>query len=71
MCSAGLADAHAGLQDRILLNYSTQEFENAHKVRIKTFLLFQNFLLFTAVQQTFNFFFFPVETISNAWMLLC
>jgi len=30
-CAAGLAGAHPGLQDRILLNYT--RIENAHKVR--------------------------------------
>jgi len=34
-CPAGLADAHPGLQDRILLNYT--RIENAHKERKKTF----------------------------------
>ena len=35
-CAAGLAGAHHGLQDRILLNYT--RIENAHKVRKKTFV---------------------------------
>jgi len=35
MRAAGLADAHPGLQDRILLNCT--RIENAHKVRKKTF----------------------------------
>ena len=48
-CAAGLADAHPGLQDRILLNYT--RIENARKVRKKTF----EFLLFTEVQHTFSF----------------
>jgi len=43
-CAAGLAGAHPGLQDRILLNYT--RIENAHKVRKKTF----NFLLCKEVQ---------------------
>jgi len=30
-CVAGLSDAHSGLQDRILLNYT--RIENVHKVR--------------------------------------
>jgi len=34
--AAGLAGAHPGLQDRILLNYT--RIENAHKVRNKTFV---------------------------------
>jgi len=34
-CAAGLAGAHSGLKDRILLNYTRTE--NAHKVRKKTF----------------------------------
>jgi len=33
--AAGLAGAHPGLQDRILLNYT--RIENVHKVRKKTF----------------------------------
>jgi len=33
--AAGLSDAHLGLQDRILLNYT--RIENAHKVRKKNF----------------------------------
>jgi len=33
-CATGLSDAHPGLQDRILLNYT--RIENAHKVRKKT-----------------------------------
>ena len=36
---AGLAGAHPGLQDRILLNYT--RIENSHEIRKKTF----NFLL--------------------------
>jgi len=35
-CAEGLAGAHHGLQDRILLNYTRNE--NAHKVRKKTFI---------------------------------
>ena len=35
-CAAGLAGAHPGLQDRILLNYT--RIENAHKVHMKTFV---------------------------------
>jgi len=34
-CAAGLSNAHPGLQDRILLNYT--RIENTHKVRKKTF----------------------------------
>jgi len=45
---AGLADAHPGLQDGILLNYT--RIENAHKVRNKTF----DFLLYIEVQQIFS-----------------
>jgi len=63
-CTAGLSDAHPGLQDRILLNYT--RIENAHKVRKKTF----DFLLCIEVQQIF-FPFFPAGTLSKAWMLLC
>jgi len=56
---AGLSDAHPGLQDRILLNYT--RIENAHKVRKKTF----EFLLCIDVQEIFCFF-FPAKTLSNA-----
>ena len=45
-CTAGLSDAHPGLQDRILLNYT--RIENAHEVRKKTF----NFQLCIEVQKT-------------------
>jgi len=48
-CADGLAGAHPGLQDRILLNYT--RIENAHRVRIKIF----NFLLCVEFQQTFSF----------------
>jgi len=48
-CAAGLADAHPGLQDRILLNYTRTE--NAHKVREVNF----RFLLCIEVKQTFTF----------------
>jgi len=48
-CAAGLAGAHPGLKDRILLNYT--RLENARKVRKKTF----NFLWCIEVQQTFCF----------------
>jgi len=48
-CAAGLAGAHHGLQDRILLNYT--RIENAHIAHKKTF----DFLLFIEVQQTFSF----------------
>jgi len=34
-CPARLSDAHLGLQDRLLLNYT--RIENAHKVRKKAF----------------------------------
>jgi len=47
-CAAGLADAHHGLQDRILLNYT--RIENAHKVRKKT----SDFLLWIEFQQIFS-----------------
>jgi len=50
--AAGLAGAHPGLKNRILLNYT--RIENPHKVRKKTF----DFLLFIEVQQTFSFPFF-------------
>jgi len=36
MCAAGLAGAHPGLRDRILLNYTGTE--NAHEVRKKMFI---------------------------------
>ena len=48
-CAAGLSDAHPGLQDLILLNYT--RLENTHKVRKKAF----DFLLCIEVQQIFNF----------------
>ena len=48
-CAAGLSDAHPGLQDRILLNYT--RIENVHKVRKKTF----DFGLCIDVQQIFSF----------------
>jgi len=48
-CAAGLSDAHPGLQDRILLNYT--RIENAHKERKKTF----GVLLHITVQQNFSF----------------
>jgi len=48
-CAAGLAGAHSGLQDRILLNYT--RIENALKVHKTTF----DFLLCIEVQQTFSF----------------
>jgi len=47
-CAAELSNAHPGLQDRILLNYT--RIENVHKVRKKTF----NFLCIE-VQQIFSF----------------
>jgi len=50
-CGAGLAGAHPGLQDRILLNCTRTE--HAHKIRKKTL----NFLLCTEVQQIFSFLF--------------
>ena len=56
-CAGGLAGAHPGLQDQILLIYT--RIENAHKVRKKTF----NFLWCIEVQQTFIFPFFPAETL--------
>jgi len=36
-CAAGLAGAHTGLQDRILLNYT--RIENTHKVRKKSLFI--------------------------------
>jgi len=63
--AAGLAGAHPGLKDRILLNYT--RIENAHKVRKKTF----DFLLFIEVQQTFSLPFSLRHLLSNASMLLC
>jgi len=58
-CASGLAGAHPGLQDRILLNYT--RIENAHKVRKKTF----NFLLCIEIQQTFSF---PFSLLSHYQM---
>jgi len=37
-CTVGLADAHPGLQDQILLNYT--RIENVHKVHKNTFHFF-------------------------------
>jgi len=54
-CAAGLAGAHPGLQDRILLNCT--RIENAHKVRKKSF----DFLLCVEVQQTFSFPFYQLR----------
>jgi len=48
-CGTGLSDAHPGLQNRNLLNYT--RIDNTHEVRKKTF----NFLLCIEVQQTFSF----------------
>jgi len=48
-CAAGLAGAHPGLQDRILLSYT--RIENAHKIQKKTCI----FLLCIEVKQTFSF----------------
>ena len=50
-CAAGLAGAHHGLQDRILLNYI--RIENAHKRHKKTFVL----LLCLEAQQVLVFLF--------------
>jgi len=44
-----VSNAHSGLQDRILLNYT--RIVNAHEVRKKTF----DFLLCIEVQQIFRF----------------
>jgi len=48
-CAAVLADAHPGLNGRILLNYT--RIENAHEALKKTF----DFLLCIEVQQIFSF----------------
>jgi len=63
--ATGLAGAHPGLQDRILLNCT--RIENPHKVRKKTF----DFFLFIEVQQTFRFPFPFWDTTKclNAFML--
>jgi len=50
-CEAGLTDAHPGLQDGILLNYT--RIENAHEVLKTTF----DFFISIEVQQTFTFLF--------------
>ena len=47
--AAGLASAHPGLKNRIVLHYT--RIENAHKVRKKIF----DCLIFIEVQQTFSF----------------
>jgi len=49
-CAAGLAGAHPGLQDRVLINYT--RIENAHEVRKKTF----NF--FVMYRSPVNFYFY-------------
>ena len=65
MCAAGLADAHSGLHDRIILNYT--RIDNAHEVlRKKTC----DFLICIEAQQIFSYL-FSCWHISNAWMLLC
>jgi len=51
-CAAGLAGAHPGLQDRILLNCTRTE--NVHKVRKKTF----NFR-YLSKSRKLSFFLFP------------
>jgi len=50
--AGGLAGAHPGMKNRILLSYT--RIENAHKVRKKISI----FLLFIDIQQTFSFPFF-------------
>jgi len=60
--AAGPDGAHAGVHDRILLNYT--RIENARTVRKKTF----DFLLFRFIYRrrvNFYFSFFPAETLSN------
>jgi len=59
-CAPGLAGAHPGLQDRILLS---TRIENAYKVRKKPF----NFSFFIDVLLSI----FPAETLSSSWMLQC
>ena len=61
-CAAGLSDAHSGLQDRILVNYTRTE--NAHKVRKKTF----DYLLCIEVQQIF---YFPFSLLKHYQMPEC
>ena len=56
-CVAGLAGAHPGLQDRILLNYTI--IENAHKVHRKIF-----FVVYGRAAN-FKFSFFTTETLPN------
>ena len=57
--AAGLAGAHPGLQDRILLNHT--RIENAHKVRKETF----NFVMHRS-PANYLFSFFVAESLSNA-----
>ena len=65
--AAGLAGAHPGLQDWILLNYT--RIENVHKVAYASKLSI--FVMFRSTAK-FQFSFFPAETLlANAWMLLC
>jgi len=47
-CAAGLAGAHPGLQDRILLNYTRMRIKHVRKLK---------FFLCIGVQQTFSFLF--------------
>ena len=66
MCAAGLADAHPGLHDRIILNYT--RIDNAHEVlRKKTC----DFLLCIEAQQIFSYLFSLLTHIKclNASML--
>jgi len=52
----GLAGAHPGLKNRILINYT--RIENAHKVRMKTF----DFVVIYTTPANVLFSFFPAET---------
>jgi len=54
-CAARLADAHPGLQDRLLLNYT--RIENAHKSTQVNFI----FVMYRS-PVNFQITFFPAET---------
>ena len=62
--AGGLAAAHRGLKNRILLDYT--RIENAHKVRKKSF----DFVVIYRSPVNFSSSFFLLRH-NNAWMLLC
>jgi len=64
-CVTGMADAHPGLQDRILLNCPI--IENACEVRKKNIFCFVQ----KSTKRLVLLFLFLAERLSNAWMLRC